>query len=76
MDLKRLSGPYRLSEIYHLSNSYFLKYHFKNILSPKMILNLFIPKKPLNATSQTFLNIPMTSQLDDPLIFNGEQVII
>ena len=43
-----------------------------------MILNLLYLKEALYATSQTFLNIPMTSWLDEqpPLIFNGEQATI
>ena len=36
-----------LEQVDHLSNPCFLKNHFKNILIPKMILNLFIPQRSL-----------------------------
>ena len=43
-----------------------------------MIPNLLYLKEALYATSQTFLDIPVTSRLDEqqPLIFDGEQVTI
>ena len=43
-----------------------------------MILNLLYLKWVLYDTSQTFLDVPMTSWLDEqqPLIFNVEQVTI
>ena len=43
-----------------------------------MILHLLYLKEALNATSQTFLDIHVTSWLDEqqPSIFYGEQVTI
>ena len=71
-----LSRINRLNGINHLIiQYYFLKKHLKlkNDTKP------FIPQiRALYATSQTFLDVPVTSRLDKrlPLIFNGEKVTI